>query len=345
MISVEPAYLPETAIEYIIEAPFYEESFIGTSKAMSSKASLRWMKASLEGAPRLKDPMGVSVGELQEQWRFPSDHLPIAMQFDHLNIASWNVLDSDYMDWVIEKNHQGLARSLIADEHVYIDNSKLTRRDLHTARLVMEMIQHPTKPRDIIALQECNRAFVQTLQPQLPSNYKIIVHHGDAFILNMDKFDIIEAKGVAGLFSESSVRSIQQISLFRKDNQEILHIINGHLPGDPTKPARFEFANYLAALQETHVEDTIIAMGDMNFNEVEMEGALKLAYGRATSPYSMVSPYCTNISPYVFHSKAIDHFFIYNPEGKQARADMDPQDIMSELAPVHALLQGNHPKG
>ena len=44
------------------------------------------------------------MGELQEKWQFPSDHLPVGMNLDGLKIASWNVLNPLYMNWVIEKN-------------------------------------------------------------------------------------------------------------------------------------------------------------------------------------------------------------------------------------------------
>lgn len=81
------------------------------------------------------------------------------MTIDGLNIASWNVLNAEYMSWVIEKNSQGLSRSLIAKEHIYINGSKLTIRDLHVIECVKSMLSHPTHPCSIICLQECSQAF------------------------------------------------------------------------------------------------------------------------------------------------------------------------------------------
>ncbi len=72
------------------------------SSTSSQRASLRRMKHQLAVQPMLQ-PMGTYVGELQEKWQFPSDHLPIGMTFEDLHFASWNVLDAEYMSWVTEK--------------------------------------------------------------------------------------------------------------------------------------------------------------------------------------------------------------------------------------------------
>ncbi len=286
-------------------------------------------------------PMGVFVGELQESWNFPSDHLPIAMQFGDLHIASWNVLDSKYMDWVIEKNHQGLARSVICDEHIYIENSDLTVRDKHTARLVVEMALNTKSGEDIIALQECNSAFITELKSQLPDHYRIIQSHGEALVLNMNVFDVVFAKTVEGIFSENRKKSVQSATLQNRNSGEILHIINAHLPGDPLKPARFEFAEYLVKLQLLHSQEVIIAMGDMNFNELEMKDSFIKANSES---WQQFSPYCTNISPYTFISKDIDHFFVFDKANRMIHLQTNPKQIMSELQDVHALLQGSKTK-
>lgn len=318
---------------YTVPISYTEEKNLVSSQGLSSRASLRYMKGMLRETPRLC-PMGSYVGELQEKWQFPSDHLPIAMSFDRLNIASWNVLDAAYMDWVIEKNHQGLSRSLISDEHVYIGDSKLTFRDLHTIDLVKEMIE---SPRDVIALQECSRAFIKQLRSELPENFKIIAHYGEALVINMNQFEVMEAKAVRGIFKASPQRTLQVISLLRKETQETLHFVNAHLPGDPNLPGRFEFAEYLAEFQKANPDDVVIGLGDMNFNELEMKEAFSSAYGKG-SPWQMISPYCTNIAPDNFYSKAIDHFFIYDAKGRQGEGCIQPEKIMTELAPVHALL-------
>jgi endonuclease/exonuclease/phosphatase family metal-dependent hydrolase len=278
--------------------------------------------------------MGTYVGELQELWQFPSDHLPIAMTLDHLNFVSWNVLDAEYMSWVTEKNSQGISRSMIADEHVYINQSRLTIRDRHIVDLILQMISHPTHPRSILSLQECSKSFIEELRNRLPSQFEIISNHGNAVLLDRHAFDLIEAKEVSGVFSDAPYRSFQDISVRRRDTGQPLRLINTHLPGDPTQPGRFEFARYLASTFDPEL--TTIAMGDMNFDELEMEDAMKQAFPNDSS-FSLYSPYCTNISPNVFKSKAIDHFLVYSP-AKSPVALNSPDQIMPGLNPIVFIL-------
>ena len=291
------------------------------------------MKHQIANAPVLQ-PMGQTVGELQEKWKFPSDHLPIGMTFDGFNLASWNILDAEYMSWVTE-NSQGLSRSQIADEHVYIGNSNLTIRDQHVADLVLQMISHETHPRSLLALQECSEPFLAELRSRLPDSFEIISSYGDAILIDRRRFEILEAKEVAGIFKDTPKRSVQDIQVRRIDNGEILRLVNVHLPGDPTKPGRFEFAEYLN--RTFHPGIAMIALGDMNFNELEMDEAMSQAF-QNDSPFSIYSPYCTNISPYVMRSKAIDHFFVYSPN-QPSLSVSSPDQLMPGLAPIVDLLQ------
>lgn len=302
--------------------------------AASQRASLRMMKYQMAPTPLL-EPMGTYVGELQEQWQFPSDHLPIAMTYDNIQLVSWNVLDGEYMDWQIEKNSQGLSRSMIADEHVYIGDSDLTMRDIHIADQVLEMISHPTHPRGILGLQECSDAFIEELKSRLPEHFEVISLYGDATLIDLRQFEVVESKEVAGVFSDSPERSFQDITLRRLDNGQSLRLINIHLPGDPTKPGRFEFAKYLARTFNPNI--TTLAMGDMNFNELEMAGAMSEAFP-TMNPFTINSPYCTNISPNEFNSKAIDHFIVYSAEGAPVTLNT-PDQVMTGLDQIVSLLQ------
>jgi hypothetical protein len=129
---------------------------------------------------------------------------------------------------------------------------------------------------------------------------------------------------IAGIF--------QNISLRRKDIGQSLRLFNTHLPGDPNGPARFEFTNYLT--QNLDPKEITIAMGDMNFNEIEMQEALKKS--AKESPFSLFSPYCTNVSPYVFRSKAIDHFIVKSESLVKINA---PNEILQGLDSMVLLLQ------
>lgn len=300
----------------------------------SQRASIRNLLLQVAPVPLLQ-PMGTYVGELQERWQFPSDHLPIAMTFDDFHFVSWNVLDADYMSWVTEKDSQGLSRSMIADEHVYIGDSKLTIRDRHIVDLILQMISHPTHPRSILSLQECSKPFIEELRSRLPAHFEIIANHGEAVLLDRRRFELIEAKEGSGIFSNEPYRTLQDLSIRRLDNGQLLRIVNAHLPGDPTKPARFEFARYLSDTFDPTL--SAIAMGDMNFNELEMADAMQQAFQNG-SPFSLYSPYCTNISPYAFRSKAIDHFLIYSPDPSPI-ALHSPDQILRGLDRIASLLQ------
>jgi hypothetical protein len=283
----------------------------------------------------VSEPMGVYVGELQEKWQFPSDHLPIGMSFENLNILSWNVLDAEYMNWVTEKNSQGLSRSLIADEHLYIRDSKLTIRDQHVVDLILQTTSHPTFPRSIIALQECSQPFIEELHSRLPTFFGIISNGDQSILFDQRLFSILSAKAYSGIFTNEPDRAVQDIMFRRLDNGKLLRLVNVHLPGDPTKPARFEFAKYLAKTFNPTL--TTLCLGDMNFNELEMMDAMNQAFP-SPSPFSLYSPYCTNISPVTFYSKAIDHFLFYSPDHSPVALN-NPNEIMPGLGAISALLQ------
>lgn len=287
------------------------------------------------GAPAFaSEPMGSYVGELQEKWQFPSDHLPIGVSFNGIGIVSWNVLDAEYIGWVIDKNSQGLSRSMIADLHIFIGRSKLTLRDRYVADMILQMINHPTHPKMVLCLQECSKPFIQYLAPIIPEYFKIVPSHGNAILIDCRYFERSHSSEIAGVFGADQRRSFQDIYIRRLDNRQLLRIINAHLPGDPTKPAPDEFADYLANTFNPKV--STVVMGDMNFNEQEMGNGLIRAFGEHL-PFSIHSPYCTNVSPYVFKSKAIDHFLIYQSAEQSVELN-HPAEILPNLERIVQLL-------
>jgi len=156
------------------------QNITATEKRTSYKTSITRIKEQLAQTAKLQ-PRGTYVGKVEELWQFPSDHLPIGMTMDHIHIVSWNVLDADYMSWVTEKDSQGLKRSMIVDEHIYIQGTSLTVRDLHIVDMILQMISHATHPKSLIALQECNKAFLKELIARLPLGLEVISHKGEGF--------------------------------------------------------------------------------------------------------------------------------------------------------------------
>ncbi len=303
------------------------------------KNSLRRLAAIAAPAPRLL-PRGTYVGELQEKWQFPSDHLPIGMSWDGLPIASWNVMNSEFFSW-IEKNSQGLSRSLIAKEHEYIGDSKLTVRDVHNIELILEMVNDPSYPRSLISLQECSAPFLEELKRRLPPYMEIALesHWGrkdqNAILFDNRYLEIKKKQRITGVFTEEPARPFQDILFQRKDNHKFVRVLNAHIPGNPDGPARYEFADYLARTESKTT--ATIAMGDMNFNELEMKDALQAANKQNANSYQLLTSYCTNINPYSFDSKAIDHFIINSAIGNFNVHE--PEQVMKGLEKIVKLLE------
>ncbi len=292
-------------------------------------------------------PQGSSVGELQEQWQFPSDHLPIGITLGDLHIVSWNVLDSRYMNWIIEKNSQGLSRSLIAEEHCIPEGQATTIREEHVIDILLQMISHPQYPKSMLCLQECNNEFMEALHARLPIGWTAIHQSDVAIIYAKDKLSSVIVDIVDGVFSSQPRRIFLDVTFCEEGIEIPLRVICAHLPGDPTQPARFEFARYLAAT--FCGEEAILVAGDMNFNEIEMQAAMNQAFD-GKSPFTLYAPYCTNISPDTlnisgdnpgWHSKSIDHFFIYAPQWPVT--PLSAEEVWPGLLPTVELLNPDLP--
>lgn len=278
--------------------------------------------------------MGTYVGELHEQWQFPSDHLPIGITVDNVHIMSWNVLDSAYIGWVLD-NSQGLSHSMITDLHVYIDDTKLTVRDQVIVSLITDKISDRGHSCSVMSLQECGRPFLKELQARLPKHWELISHGGQAVLIDQTKVQKVSARAIAGVFKAQPKRSFQEVVVRRVDNGDLIRLFNAHLPGDPQGPARYEFTQYLAKTFDPDL--ATIAMGDMNFNEYEMADALDKAFDSKLS-YALYSPYCTNIGPVVFESKAIDHFMVHTPKAAVIEISK-PEEVLPGVDDMVRLLK------
>lgn len=283
-------------------------------------------------------PLGSYVGKLEELWQFPSDHLPIGLSIGDLHIASWNVLDSKYMWWVTKRNSQGLQKSMLADEHTYIGKTKLTIRDQHVIDNVLEMLTHTTHPRSILSLQECGLPFLDELKAKLPTHFSSVAKGGCCVIIDASRFDLIHEEFL-NIFLDEPKRTIQNLILQDRDSRQFFRIINVHIPGDPQRPGKVEFTDYLAS--SFNPELSTIAMGDMNFNELEMESALQGSFKNKLIPFSLYVPYCTNICPQTFYAKAIDHFMVHLDANVQEIKVSTPEQLFESLEAVSRLLNAD----
>ncbi len=274
-----------------------------------------------------KEPMGAVVGELQERWTFPSDHLPIGATVDGLKIASWNVLNTLFIEW-IERNGQGLARSRITADQILVNEEGLMKREQDTVGLILEMIQ---KGRQMIALQECGETFLHELERRLPPHMAIVLRTGpyamdqEAILYDTNVLRVEKSQTLAGIYSTQPKRKLMNVLFERLDRHTMLRVVNVHIPGEVEGPAHFELARFVAAQ-----EGPCIAVGDFNFDECEMQEAFDLYSGKGR----LLSPYCTNITPVVFRSICIDHFYV---SGLSGEIDA-PEELISDLPGMVQLL-------
>lgn len=258
----------------------------------------------------------VFVGQLSDKWQFPSDHLPVGIEVDGKRIISWNVMNNIYMEWVIEKDSQGLNGSMLTELNEQVSDNGLTRRDL----LIVDMIQTMTERGEVIALQECGKPFLEALQQRLPSHWEMVKSFNervdqDVILFNKDQLSLASAETTTNSFASFPDRPLQD-ALFTNN----LRIINGHIPGDPTKPGREEFAQYV---HDHHKEGAVtVALGDNNFERGEMIDAYQKA---GFTEFSLHSPWQTNIDPYTKASKGIDHFFVIGSENSR---DLSADEVL-----------------
>ena len=261
---------------------------------------------------------GKPVGALQEKWQFPSDHLPIGVTVDDVNITSWNVLNTVYLDWILEKDTLGIARSMIAEENIPVNECGLTVRDQHIISQILSMIQSPNSPQDILALQECGQPFLEQLAADLPDNMQIIYSSPlttvdqNVLIINTNQFTYLknESKIEKAFVNSEPERILMNIALQKGEKK--YRIINAHVPGSPDLPGRQDFADYVT--NQASDDFVTIGLGDTNFQESELDEAFNQAAKNHGIPnqFVRISPYPTNIHPYAHFSKAIDHFLISN---------------------------------
>lgn len=295
----------------------------------------------------------VVVGELHEKWKFPSDHLPVGIEVDGVKIISWNVLNNAYMEWVTTKDSQGLNGSMISDLDKVVQPNGLTQRDL----VVVDMVASMMSSGHVIALQECGAPFLEALQQKLPSHWQMVKSFEtpqiDQDVILFDKSRLTYRADQSGVTKDSypSVpnRPIQN-ALFSRIGGECnrdLRVINAHIPGDPTLPAREEFAKHVhdIHIHDIHNQTTgklkpiIVAGGDNNFERNEMIPAFeKMGF----LDFSLHAPWKTNVDPYGDYgkySKAIDLLLVV---GADFSRDLTPDEVLQNgnLRETIALLNG-----
>lgn len=263
--------------------------------------------------------MGIDVGLLREQWTLPSDHLPIGITLAGINIASWNVLNTEYIKYAIA-DHSGLNKSTLTLENNIIHIDGLTERDQHVLNLILgEMLVHTQHSRDIIALQECGKAFVHHLKAILPPHMALIPaaeHETDqsVIIYNTENFNCLNIEVLAGLFTDRPKRTIMNILLQEKKSKKLYRFLTAHLPWIPDGPAAKQLADYLKdqLSKNSMDQETMVLMGDLNKTEKAIERSF---LDSGLNDFQQISPYSTFIPFFLdgtyTRSACFDHFFIF----------------------------------
>lgn len=280
----------------------------------------------------------IPVGELHEKWKFPSDHLPVGIEVNGVKIISWNVLNTAYMEWVKDKDSQGINGSMITDLDVVVNPNGLTMRDIFVA----DMVQNMMSKGHVVALQECGKPFLEHLQGKLPSHWDIVKSFNkeklNQEVILYNKSELTYQSHLSEVtktaYPSAPGRELQNAYFSHAEGKD-LRIINAHIPGDPNLPCREEYARYV---HQQHKDNaTTIGLGDNNFERHEMIDAFKKA---GFSDFSLHSPWKTNIDPPTKESKAIDHIFKI---GKGISRDLKPEEVLAggNLKETIGLLNQN----
>jgi hypothetical protein len=298
------------------------------------------------------------VGEMGSAWQFPSDHLPIGATVDHFHIAFWNILNKNYLHH-IETNTQGLKQSSILSDNVpdlenlSYEKRNLTKREQIVVQSILEMIEHPTNPRSVIALQEVHPDVLNYLKFYLVESYKksnidpweIVLPSGqsiseDIYIYNSEIFSMVGKS--AKQYTPGMPKSIFSLTLQDRTTKKIYRFVQSHIPGGPSSPegcAKFS----LEAMRQFDPNMTIVLMGDMNQSPKVIDEALHVAAANAGFDFQ---PYKYLPVNYPIHMNThleaswIDNIFVYRPEDEPAiQASNNPEEVCSILEPIVSILK------
>lgn len=282
------------------------------------------------------------IGVLGEKWTFPSDHLPIGLTVGDFHIALWNVLKKDYL-FHIEKNTQGLKESSILKDNMPLPGQKnLTIREFIILQNILEMSQHHTHPRSLIALQEMHPDMISYLKNYLPPEWRIAQpfdesESEDIFLYDSNVFRFIDSEAV--FYEMGRPKTIFTLTLQNKSSGKIYRFVQSHVPGGPSSERGCQKFAY-ESLRQYDPNITTILMGDMNQPPYVIEKTFAKAareVGMSENCFEYASlVYPTHVNT-LLEATWIDHFFI--SEGEVYKISQDPKELFSSLENIVLLLQ------
>lgn len=296
------------------------------------------------------------VGELGSRWTLGSDHLPVGGTTGSIHFVIWNILNTDALHHIM-RNGQGLRDSSIMTTNIPFQDN-LTLREAVIINQVYEMIQHPTHPRSLLALQETSENVYKKLQDTLPSHLQLLpsdvkeLKHGDIFIFDNEIFDFIDFKCTQYKNKQSKNSNTYMTLTLQEKNTKILYkFIQSHVPGGPeinSLPARIELAN--AVINDYNPEAISIVLGDMNrspdFFIKNFESAA-LEHGLKSQPFEIMwPPYATHINTHM-EASWIDNILIALPSAYKSmihsEVSREGSDFFTGLQDTLDLLESLRP--
>lgn len=280
------------------------------------------------------------VGELGSQWTLGSDHLPVGGTIGAVHFVMWNILNTNALHH-IEGNGQGLKDSFIMTANTPLQDN-LTLRESVIIDQIFEMIQHPTHPRSLLALQETSEDVFLKLKESLPSHLRLLptdvndLKHGDIFIFDSEMFDFVDFKSTQYKDKQTPHgNTYMTLTLLEKETNILYRFVQSHVPGGPdanSLPSRLEFAN--AVMSDFNPQAITIILGDMNRSPdyfiKHFESAAQ-EQGLESQPFEIMwPPYATHINT---HKEAawIDNILIALPPTHKSTLPMQVSDKASDF--------------
>ncbi|MBA2726673.1 MAG: hypothetical protein H0U49_00670 [Parachlamydiaceae bacterium] len=286
------------------------------------------------------------VGGLGKKWQFPSDHLPRGMSIGNTHIAFWNILNKNYLHHILE-NTQGLRdSSIMSDNYPVSGSSSLTVRELISIEMILAMINHPTHPRSMIALEEAHPDVITYLKDALPKSWVISTPPSqpssqDVFLYDKKVFELVGVRAIR--YQDNLPKAIFTVTLMERSSGEIFRFVQSHIPGGPNSDAGCKkFAE--EAIKQYQEEETTILMGDMNAPPSTLQAALKKASENSnlkTQPYHYVAIDHPSHMNTLLEASWIDNFFIYRKAKMPGKVlpSNDPEELHENVTPIVDLMR------
>lgn len=265
----------------------------------------------------------VALGSpLASNYQWPSDHFPVAGSINFagrsVGFASYNVLSDQHMDHITKPDAtQGLKGSLITTLSP-ADRNKLI------ARQVLEMITHPTHPKECFAIQECSRDALTYIQECLPFGYGIyaspnIQPSNDGGVL-VYKQTLHVQLTQSKQFSGNKYRYIDDFLVTDIQSGAKMRLINTHV-------FQNNFSELASYLEQNPALDNIpiLLMGDMNQPTSVINASLQ---GKNFTAYCLTGSQATHVNGYNLTQDYDQVYYIATRNAAcNARASHHPREI------------------